>query len=63
VVARRTSGDIHVDITSAESIEAMHQKLPGVDAVAAIAASGALDEFATLTEEQFLDNLPGKSFG
>ncbi|MBE1546257.1 NAD(P)-dependent dehydrogenase (short-subunit alcohol dehydrogenase family) [Mycobacterium sp. OAS707] len=63
VVAGRTSGDIHVDITSAESIEAMYQELPGVDAVVGIAASGALDEFATLTEEQLLDNMRGKFFG
>jgi NAD(P)-dependent dehydrogenase (short-subunit alcohol dehydrogenase family) len=63
VVAGRTSGDVHVDITSADSIEAMYRQVPGVDAVVGIAASGALDEFATLTEEQLLDNMRGKFFG
>jgi hypothetical protein len=62
-VAGRTSGDAHVDITSAESIEAMYRQVPNVDAVVGIAASGALDEFDTLTEEQLLDNMRGKFFG
>jgi len=63
IVAGRTSGDVHVDITSAESIEAMYRQVPNVDAVVGIAASGALDEFDTLTEEQLLDNMRGKFFG
>jgi NAD(P)-dependent dehydrogenase (short-subunit alcohol dehydrogenase family) len=63
VVAARNSGDVRIDITSAESIEAMYQQVPGIDAVVGIAASGALDEFATLTEEQLLDNMRGKFFG
>jgi hypothetical protein len=40
---------VQVDITSVESIEAMYQELRRIDAVVGIAASGALDEFATLT--------------
>jgi NAD(P)-dependent dehydrogenase (short-subunit alcohol dehydrogenase family) len=63
VVAGRTSGDVHVDITSAESIEAMYRQVPNLDAVVGIAASGALDDFDTLTEEQLLDNMRGKFFG
>lgn len=63
VVAGRTSGDVHVDITSAESIEAMYRQVPKLDAVVGIAASGALDEFDSLTEEQLLDNMRGKFFG
>jgi hypothetical protein len=54
---------VRVDITSADSIEAMYRQLPGVDAVVGIAASGALDEFASLTEQQLLDNMRGKFFG
>jgi NAD(P)-dependent dehydrogenase (short-subunit alcohol dehydrogenase family) len=63
VVAGRNSGDVRVDITSAESIEAMYRQLSDIDAVVGIAVSGALDEFATLTEEQLLDNMRGKFFG
>lgn len=63
VVAGRTSGDVHVDITSAESIEAMYRQVPNLDAVVGIAASGALDDFNTLTEEQLLTNMRGKFFG
>jgi NAD(P)-dependent dehydrogenase (short-subunit alcohol dehydrogenase family) len=63
VVAGRTSGDVHVDITSAKSIKAMYQQVPGIDAVVGIAASGALDDFATLTEAELLDNMRGKFFG
>lgn len=63
VVAGRTSGEVHVDITSAESIEAMYREVPDVDAVVGIAASGALDEFGSLTEEELLDNMRGKFFG
>jgi NAD(P)-dependent dehydrogenase (short-subunit alcohol dehydrogenase family) len=63
IVAGRNSGDVRVDITSADSIEAMYRQVPGIDAVVGIAASGALDEFATLTEEQLLDNMRGKFFG
>jgi len=35
----------------------------GIDAVVGIAASGALDEFAALGEEQLLDNIRGKFLG
>lgn len=63
VVAGRNSGDVRVDITSADSIDAMYRQVPDIDAVVGIAASGALDEFATLTEEQLLDNMRGKFFG
>jgi NAD(P)-dependent dehydrogenase (short-subunit alcohol dehydrogenase family) len=63
VVAGRNSGDVRVDITNAESIEAMYREVPGIDAVVGIAASGALDEFAALTEEELLDNMRGKFFG
>jgi NAD(P)-dependent dehydrogenase (short-subunit alcohol dehydrogenase family) len=63
IVAGRNSGDVRVDITSADSIEAMYRQVPGIDAVVGSAASGALDEFATLTEEQLLDNMRGKFFG
>jgi NAD(P)-dependent dehydrogenase (short-subunit alcohol dehydrogenase family) len=63
IVAGRNSGDVHVDIRSAESIELMYQALPAVDAVVGIAASGALDDFATLTEDELHENMRGKFYG
>lgn len=63
LVASRSSGDVRVDITSAASIEAMYEQLPGLDAVVCLAASGALDTFATLTEAALLANMRGKFFG
>ena len=46
ILAGRTSGDVHVDLTSHSSIEAMYQQVDGVDGVVGIAAHGALDHFA-----------------
>jgi NAD(P)-dependent dehydrogenase (short-subunit alcohol dehydrogenase family) len=63
IVAARTSGDARVDITSADSILAMYRAVTDLDAVVCIAASGPLDEFATLTEHQLLENMRGKFFG
>jgi NAD(P)-dependent dehydrogenase (short-subunit alcohol dehydrogenase family) len=63
VVAGRSSGDVCVDITSADSIEGMYRQVPDVDAVVCIAASGPLDDFGTLTDEQLLANMRGKFFG
>lgn len=59
----RSSHPIRVDITSAASIENMYRGLPAQDAVVCVAASGALDNFQTLTETELLDNMKGKFFG
>ncbi|WP_029111949.1 short chain dehydrogenase [Mycobacterium sp. URHB0044] len=63
IVAGRNSGDVRVDITSADSIRSMFEQTPDIDAVVGIAASGPLDVFDTLTEEQLLANMRGKFFG
>jgi NAD(P)-dependent dehydrogenase (short-subunit alcohol dehydrogenase family) len=63
VTAGRNSGDVRVDITSADSIRSMFEQTPDIDAVVGIAASGPLDEFDTLSEEQLLANMRGKFFG
>lgn len=63
VTAGRNSGDLRVDIRSAESIERLYQELPGLDAVVGIAASGALDDFATLTGAELHENMEGKFYG
>jgi NAD(P)-dependent dehydrogenase (short-subunit alcohol dehydrogenase family) len=63
VVAGRTSGDLHVDLTSHATIEAMYREVPAVDSVVSIAAHGALDDFATLTTEALNENMRAKFFG
>ncbi|MEV4758571.1 short chain dehydrogenase [Micromonospora sp. NPDC049559] len=63
VVAGRTSGDVHVDLTAPASIEGMYQEVGTVDGVVSIAAHGALDEFTTLTPDALLENMRAKFFG
>jgi NAD(P)-dependent dehydrogenase (short-subunit alcohol dehydrogenase family) len=63
LAAGRTSGDVSVDLASADSIERMYRALPPLDAVVAVAASGPLDDFATLTEAQLHENMKGKLYG
>jgi NAD(P)-dependent dehydrogenase (short-subunit alcohol dehydrogenase family) len=61
--AGRTSGDVHVDLTSHSTIEAMYREVGAVDGVVSIAAHGALDEFTTLTSEALYENMRAKFFG
>jgi NAD(P)-dependent dehydrogenase (short-subunit alcohol dehydrogenase family) len=64
VVAGRTSGDVHVDLTSHATIEAMYREVGGaVDAVVSVAAHGALDDFETLTPDALRENMRAKFFG
>lgn len=63
VVAARTSGDVHVDLSSHASIEAMYREVTAVDSVVSIAAHGALDDFATLTSDALYENMRAKFFG
>ncbi len=63
VTAGRTSGDVHVDLTSHDTIEAMYQQVTEVDGVISIAAHGALDDFTTLTSEALQENLRAKLYG
>ncbi|HEX4246883.1 MAG TPA: short chain dehydrogenase [Pseudonocardia sp.] len=63
VIAGRSAGGIRVDITSADSIVEMYEQAGAVDGVVVIAASGALDDFATLTGADLLENMRGKFFG
>lgn len=63
VVAGRTSGDVHVDLTSHATIEAMYHEVGLVDGVVSIAAHGALDEFEALTSEALYENMRAKFFG
>ncbi|WP_280402535.1 NAD-dependent epimerase/dehydratase family protein [Nocardia carnea] len=43
IVAGRTTGDVHVDLASHETIETMYREAGAVDGVVCIAAHGALD--------------------
>ncbi|MET7672411.1 short chain dehydrogenase [Micromonospora luteifusca] len=63
VVAGRTSGTVHVDLTAHATIEAMYHEVGTVDSVVSIAAHGALDEFTTLTPDTLLENMRAKFFG
>lgn len=51
------SGDIKVDIASANSIKSLFQRVDGIDACAVVGGSGTLDNFQTLTEEHFQPSL------
>ena len=63
VVAGRTSGDVHVDVTSHTTIEAMYREVGAVDGVVSIAAHGEFDEFSTLTSHALYENMRAKFFG
>lgn len=63
ITAGRSSGSLAVDITSSESIVNMFEQAGRVDACVCVAASGAMDDFQTLTAAQLFDNLRGKLIG
>jgi NAD(P)-dependent dehydrogenase (short-subunit alcohol dehydrogenase family) len=63
ISAGRNSGDVRVDITSEQSIKDLFTNLTNIDACICIAASGPMDNFATLTEQQLQNDFKGKLFG
>jgi Dehydrogenases with different specificities (related to short-chain alcohol dehydrogenases) len=63
IAAGRSGRDVAVDVTKAESIEQMYRRVGHVDACICVAASGALDHFADLTEAALIENMRGKLFG
>lgn len=63
ITAARSGCDVSVDIKSTESIEQMYNRVGDIDACICVAASGALDKFADLTESELLENMRGKFFG
>jgi NAD(P)-dependent dehydrogenase (short-subunit alcohol dehydrogenase family) len=63
ITAGRNSGDYRVNITSPGSIRQLFEQINGLDACICVAASGALDNFQTLTEDELLRNMKGKFFG
>src|SRR5437763_16971434 len=63
VKASRTAGDVSVDITSAESIEAMYKSVPNLDAVICAAGPAKFGPLGELTEEDFYVGIRGKMMG
>lgn len=63
VVAGRTSGDVTVDITDSQSIEAMFASVGKVDAVVCIAGDAKWAAFDTMTEDDFYIGLRSKLMG
>ncbi len=63
ITASRANSDFQVDITFPLSIKHLYETVGPLDACICTAASGALDDFRKLNEEELLDNMKGKLFG
>ena len=63
LVAGRSSGDLTVDITDSQSIEAMYKAAGRVDALACIAGDAKWAPFDALSEEDFYIGLKSKLMG
>jgi NAD(P)-dependent dehydrogenase (short-subunit alcohol dehydrogenase family) len=63
LIAGRNSGDVTVDITESQSIEAMFESIGHVDAVACIAGDAKWAAFDSMTEEDFYIGLRSKLMG
>ncbi|MEJ0103175.1 MAG: short chain dehydrogenase [Bacteroidota bacterium] len=63
VKAGSKSGDIHVDITSAASIEAMYKQVGAFDAVVSTAGAGHFGPLENITEKEFRLGLDNKLMG
>ena len=63
LIAGRNSGDIFVDITDSQSMEAMFESNPNLDAVACIAGEAKWAAFDSMTEDDFYLGLKSKLMG
>jgi len=63
IVASRSNAKFQVDLTFARSIRHLFETIGPLDACISTTASGALDTFSKLTEEELLDNMKAKLFG
>lgn len=63
LIAGRSSGDVMVDISSTDSIEAMLRKVGKVDAIVNIAGDAKWDKFDNLSEEDFYIGIKSKMMG
>jgi NAD(P)-dependent dehydrogenase (short-subunit alcohol dehydrogenase family) len=63
LIAGRNSGEVSVDITDSQSIEAMFESTGKVDAVVCIAGDAKWAAFDSMTEEDFYIGLKNKLMG
>ena len=63
VIAGRSSGDVQVDFSDADSIKKMFEKIGTLDAIVAIAGDAKWDKFNNLTEEDFYIGIRSKLMG
>jgi NAD(P)-dependent dehydrogenase (short-subunit alcohol dehydrogenase family) len=63
LIAGRSSGDVSVDITDSQSIEAMFKSVGNLDAVVCIAGDAKWAAFDSMTEEDFYVGLKSKLMG
>lgn len=63
LIAGRNSGDVTVDISSTDSIEAMFKKVGKLDAIVNIAGDAKWDKFDNLSEEDFYIGIKSKMMG
>jgi len=63
IIAGRNSGDVRVDISNAESIAEMLQKVEKVDAIVNVAGDAKWDKFDNLSEEDFYIGIKSKMMG
>lgn len=61
--AGRSSGDVNVDITDRDSIDALYQHTGRVDAVVCATGAAHFGPLVDMTEEQFMVGLSGKVMG
>jgi len=62
-IAGRNSGDVHVDITGVDAIEALFKKIGAVDAVICTAGEAKWAPFKELTEEDYYIGFRSKLMG
>lgn len=63
IKAGRNSGDVNVDISDRDSINAMYQETGKVDAVVCATGAAHFGPLTEMTEEQFMVGLTGKVMG
>ncbi|RMF45331.1 MAG: short chain dehydrogenase [Deltaproteobacteria bacterium] len=63
VTAGRSSGDVIVDMTSAESVRSMYEAVANVDAVVCIAGEARWAPLASMTEDDFYVGIRSKLMG
>jgi NAD(P)-dependent dehydrogenase (short-subunit alcohol dehydrogenase family) len=63
VVAGRTPGDVHVDITQSDSVRAMYRRIGSFDALACAAGEAHFGPLATMTEDELALGVHSKLLG